>query len=740
MNLRPRLLALCAWSLSSAAAALAQQPPAAATASPAPVDPAVQALLDTKPATPADLYEVVRLMLSLEAPEPARPLVAKLLEIPAEDPKLVELGRKLGRGEVASFGETPTLQPEAKQFADRLAAAVRASDRDPQRIAQLIARLQDPAFDVKSATINLLRAGGDATIAALLDVLADPSRAVEHSAVRTALAGMGEPAVGPLRAMIASGEPAVAAAAVRALALIEEDVVTNDLLAAAYLPSSTAEVREAARTAVAQRLRPLPEPIAAAAKLYLAAERLYKKSTDDPTTTTLVWTWDAAAKKPVAAEVPLRADELRRATRLADDAATISGGDAAARRLAAAAALEAILTAAADPATIPPAVAAWQTERNLARTDLEKLYDQALSLDRRQTAVALVWRLAASGTADELLIGRGGKPSTLVRAATDADPHLRFTAVGAIFGLNPTGPFAGSSGVIDSMAWFATAEGVDRVVVVDRKLSRARDTAAMLADTLRVDAFDDVAEAARIAATQADVRLVLLDRSLIEPDRGGLLARLRSDFRSARLPVGIVCEPDDVARIRSRYYDDPFTFALYRPTSAEHLQRQFALTPLPGAAAAATGPQRIERANSALAAMRQIAGAKTSPFNLRSYEDSLLRAAASPVLAKPAFGVLANFGSAAAQRTLADAASLTARPLDVRQAAASAFCDNVARFGTLLTTSEISRQYARYNAAESLDAPTQELLGAILDAVEARAGKISVAGSNDKPSSAPATP
>ena len=44
----------------------------------------------------------------------------------------------------------------------------------------------------------------------------------------------------------------------------------------------------------------------------------------------------------------------------------------------------------------------------------------------------------------------------------------------------------------------------------------------------------------------------------------------------------------------------------------------------------------------------------------------------------------------------------------------------MADFGILLTTAEITRQYDRYNASEALDGGTQEVLGAVLDAIELR--------------------
>src|SRR5690606_28129101 len=82
---------------------------------------------------------------------------------------------------------------------------------------------------------------------------------------------------------------------------------------------------------------------------------------------------------------------------------------------------------------------------------------------------------------------------------------------------------------------------------------------------------------------------------------------------------------------------------------------------------------------------------------------------------------LAEIGTRDAQRLLVDFASQTSQPIELRRAAGAAFTLNVTEHGTQLTSDEILRQYDRYNRSETLDKDTQQLLGSILDAIEARA-------------------
>jgi hypothetical protein len=317
----------------------------------------------------------------------------------------------------------------------------------------------------------------------------------------------------------------------------------------------------------------------------------------------------------------------------------------------------------------------------------------------------------------------------LVAAASHPDSTIRFAAVEAILKLQPKQSFVGSSGVADALARFATGAGIDRAVVVDPHGARGRDIAAYLVESgVRAESFVDPIAALAAAVAQADVQLICIDQRFLDPSQGNLLGRLRADFRTARMPVIVFGEPENVERLRSRLYADPYTLVLYRPTTIEHLTTQLKLNPLPGAASQVAGPERLRRAQFAWAAMRQILESRSTVFNLRPYEATLTAGAASPPLAKAAVGVLGQFGSSAAQRTLADTAGAAALPLELRQAAAAAFCENVVRFGTLLTTAEIARQYQRYNASESLDKPTQDLLASMLDVIEALAGKIPLAG------------
>ena len=81
--------------------------------------------------------------------------------------------------------------------------------------------------------------------------------------------------------------------------------------------------------------------------------------------------------------------------------------------------------------------------------------------------------------------------------------------------------------------------------------------------------------------------------------------------------------------------------------------------------------------------------------------------------------MLGLLGSPGAQQALIEFANAPVQPLADRQAAADAFRMAVNRRGLLLTRVQLQKQYALYNASESRDRGTQDVLAAILDAIEA---------------------
>lgn len=89
-----------------------------------------------------------------------------------------------------------------------------------------------------------------------------------------------------------------------------------------------------------------------------------------------------------------------------------------------------------------------------------------------------------------------------------------------------------------------------------------------------------------------------------------------------------------------------------------------------------------------------------------------------PELTEPTLRVLAVLGTADSQQLLLNFISTGTLPIESRRTASKALTSSFERYGKLLTSDEILRQYDRYNASETADSDTQEVLGEVLDLLE----------------------
>ena len=125
--------------------------------------------------------------------------------------------------------------------------------------------------------------------------------------------------------------------------------------------------------------------------------------------------------------------------------------------------------------------------------------------------------------------------------------------------------------------------------------------------------------------------------------------------------------------------------------------------------------------------LQNLAASPATIFDVRRYEPAILAAQTVPGLAARSAVALGDLGSARSQKALADQASQTTLPLPVRQAALAAFRCSTEKYGILLTPDAVRLQYDRYNQSAQTDAPTQQIFGQILDALEAPAQRLKAA-------------
>lgn len=688
-------------------------------------DPAVLALMATKPSTPEELVNAIDTLIDLRAMHEARLLIKQLIDAKLDDAAWAELVEKTGSALFLRLAFINDLQPEGRQVSDAALSAADRRARDPERLAGLIDQLNDPSPAVRRGAMVRLTSGRTAGIQAIVAAMVDPKRAEQRPALRQALVRFGPEAIAPLQSLVRCDVPALELQAILAIGEMGRSELALDLLAPALAENTPAEVRAAARDGLVSLLRRMPDRDEAVKALTTMARRDFDASLNQQATDAQpveVWQWDAEKSLLTPAELSPLVARLDKAAQRSGDALKLTARGRDARRIYLASLLEAAAyRAEADQpmAPRPDNVASLLEAEDSAV--VEDLLDFALSSGHTVAAAQAAQALGDLGKA-ELLYHREPQPSVLVEAARNGDRRVRFAALSSIIRLKPSKPYPGSSFVIDALGYFAGSFGQPRVLAVDARPVELQTLAGLLTDVgYETDTAGTEREVVAETIASPDYLLALIDFTLAAPTSGQLLERLRRDNRTARLPIGIVASSDDLGRAARLAQRTPLAGVVIRTPDPAALDVQIQRL-LNQVGRRMTGPEeRRRQAEQAVAWLDELSSKGYEIYNLRRIETPLSRALWLPETSAPAARVLAALGTPTSQQSLLELAGQLTQPLEVRQAAAGAFAASVARFGTLLTSSQINQQYDRYNASELHDEETQRLLAGILDVMEARA-------------------
>jgi hypothetical protein len=172
-----------------------------------------------------------------------------------------------------------------------------------------------------------------------------------------------------------------------------------------------------------------------------------------------IWTWDEAARGPVARRVPVDDARWMLAARYAREAYAVRPEVESVRLVYLATMLEEASFAAGLGNPLPsekgsPAATAAAFGPNV----LESVLALAVKDGHPAAAAAAARLLGKVGSADQLLY-RSALPGPLVEATRNPDRRLRLAAAEAILRLKPTRPFAGSSQVTQALAYLINTSG-----------------------------------------------------------------------------------------------------------------------------------------------------------------------------------------------------------------------------------------------------------------------------------------
>ncbi|MBN2024590.1 MAG: hypothetical protein JW809_17555 [Pirellulales bacterium] len=727
--------AALAWLIATGPIVVAQQPaeqpaPPAERPAPspaadrfAPKDPAVEAILATRPEEPAECARAAKILADLGRPDLAKEQLKKVLDANLDAEQLAGLADRLGPALFAELATRSELAPEAKTLGEAVLAAARAKHEAPERITQFIDDLKNPAADVRARAVAGLRQAGAAAVAPLVAVLADPARKAEHAAVRGALGSLGEDAALPLAGYLAAPDSDLVVQVIRVLADAGSSEVSIHLLAPFASPESDEEVRAAAAGALLRLVGPLPTPAEAAAILAERARDYYdrrRKVRADGDGLATLWQWDAAAGRGVARRLPPAVAGAVLAAQLAGDALAIEPGNADVRQLYLLTNLEklAYTTGLDSPLPLGPGTASAPLAE-FGPEAIETALASALADHHAPAAAAAARILGRVGTA-EMALGGGPRPGPLARALRSPDRRVRLAAARAIMNLQPVRSFAGSSYLPEALAFLATSTGARRAMVAGPSTEDSRAIGGFLVEQgFEVDTAVTGREMLEKLLASADYELVLVDARIDQPPIHLLVQQLRHDCRTACLPVGILATEDRRNRARRAAQGDPLAEVFPRPHDGEAARWQVDRLQTLARDAAVAPDVRLAQAAEALGWLAELGGEAGPVYDVRRAEASVLSALHAPQLGEKAVAALAQMGTPRGQKALVDLASRRTQPLALRQAALAAFLASTDKHGILLTTDEILLQYARYNQSAQADADTQAVLGGILDAIEA---------------------
>jgi len=697
------------------------QPPGDEADAPQVDSPAVLAILETKPTTPAECARAAKILSHLQRPDLSRQFLQQVIDAKLSADELAALADQFGSGMFINMAAREELLPEAKVLADAVMAAANQVIR--KRVPEFIAQLQDPSPDVRHQALENLKKARAAAIGPMVAVLADAGRTAEHGRILGALVAMRHEAVGPLTSLLERSDPRLMAQAIRALAAIEAKESLIYLLGPYTSDASDPAIRGAAAAAIKRLVGHLPSKPQAIrllreqAKAYFEGGQPVRPEADGRVT---LWKWDAGTKQCTWRKYSPEDAALVLAARLARDAFALAKDDAEIRLLYLATMLEA---AAYETGLDRP----LQTGEGTAVEEatgfgpeiIEDVLQYAVEGGHTAAAAAAAQILGRSGKTD-LLLRQGERPSPLVLAVRHPDRRLRQAATNAVLRLQPKGPFPGSSYVPESLAFAAASTGTRRALVACTTMEFARGLAGMLArQGFDVDTVTTGRGAFQRAVSSPDYELALIDAAIEGPTADILLQQLRHDYRTARLRVGLIARDGYLQRAQHIAGSDAMALAFSRPHSDESVAWQVEQLQTLGARTFVGHAERQRQAAEALQRLAEISSSDSRLYDVWRWQQAPLKALYAPKLTAYAAAVLENVGTPQSQRALVDLASRWTQPLAVRTAALAAFRSNTQKYGILLTTEEIRRQYDRYNRSADLDEKTQRVLGMILDCIEA---------------------
>ena len=675
-------------------------------------NPAVRAAVELPRNKPADYLRATLNLINLGEPELAKQAMDELIALGINKSQQAALVREFGAATLLRIVRTPELGEAVAPFANECLAAAAAQAASPERIQKLLTQLSKAGVNRNNAVAELAGIGKPTVLPCMALLHEAHQNGTSAEGAQAALLRLKPYSAGPLLAAL---DGPYADQAAKLLAHFGTSQAAPRLALRAASPSSSPSIAAAYERLTQQK----PSVESAEGLLQRTLKNLLEGVPAfhaDDQGNVFYWVWNLEAGQP--ALLLLTSDEatLLYRTRLASDLASLRPNRVRNESLALRLDIEA--TALLQAVGMAVKAKASGELANLPVAMLNQTLRDALADQQPAAAMAVLQAIGHRKDAS-LLTTSDGRPSPTALALQSAYPSVRLAAVETIAAIDPEQPFPGASYVCPAIAHFASSTGEREVVVAAPKIYDATTWGGGLASVGLVgQAASTGQEAIRLASERADVELVLIDMAIGRPGVREVVFQLRRNPATSLLPIGLLArEPQyrTARRIATEHhgvmsFPRPHTDAALTSLALElsaKLPRRW-----PSAA------ERRKQSARAIAAMDQLLTKERHFYRLRAAINAIAGTLRPDRATPEAWSVLAQAGTYRSQQALVEFANTISLAIDHRQAAVNAFDRSVQKFGLLLSSKEIARQYDLYNGSKAQPKESQQLLGNLLDTIE----------------------
>lgn len=687
----------------------------------------VSSVRSSNPSTPRKLAEAVRTMMDLEQYEEAKFYLDQLRRSPLDEAALFDLNQSVGADFFFRLARSRNMAPAGTEFANRVILSANKTAHAPARVQEFIGKLSHENIAVRSDAARELRRLGESAIAQMIDVFADESRSNQFDSIRAALRVMGEPGLAPLIAATKSSNEQVQFESVLALASIKHPDAFDAIVGSYYSSSTSKRVKEAASKAFVDQYGYFPDVLRASSIWYKRSNQLLDDSLEMgarrlgfSATPANVWRWDSVQNKLARYQLTLVASRRILAADKAEVLAEINADNAEYQQFRLLTLLEARKQL-VGPSRSMDADMIRKLLPNVTAQEVNLVLENALERGLVPAAIGAC-EVLESMADPEVLSSGSHRPCPLIQSILFGDRHLQYAALRAISAIDPQRNFAGSSYVAQCAVYMASYADRPGALVGSSREDLARTLAArMIPSGLNGLTATNGRDFYRSATRDANLQFLLICDTFHRPDYIEIVQQLRQDWRTRRLPIAILYRQENARRAMRVADKDALTVAMPFTVDPELVALQIQQLQQFSSVWPVTLDDRQVHSRFALEWLAKVTkGGDTYSFlNLASHESQLSKLIFSRGLEETATQVISALGTPNSQRVLVNYASELALPIENRRYAATAFKTSVQQNGILLTSSEILKQYDRYNASETDTVESQKVLGSILDSIEA---------------------